>query len=642
MQQVDNKKINGFPIANPLDDCGCRAPIGIRSHINIVGEAGESQKFTGPLAQAQSSGELPESITSLINPSPNQDFRVTSKGVLKRVKKGAGQSDQTENDWVYVCSPLEIIADTCDAQGQAWGRLLAVHTRDGQVHQWAMPMKMLAGNGTAYREELLDLGLEMAPGPFARNSLHEYISTARPTKRLRCVKQIGWHEATFVLPGRSYGEEQILFQATSVREHAFQIAGTLEEWQQNIAHYCEGNSRLAFVVSCAFAAPLLYLAKLESGGFHLRGSSSVGKTTALLAAGSVWGGGGINGYCRSWRATSNGLEAVGVAHCDTLLCLDEMGQVAARELSDTAYMLANGQGKSRSLKDGSGRPPAQWRVLFLSTGELSLVEKMHEVGRKAQAGQEVRLVDIPADAEHGLGLFEDLHGFDRAQAFADHLHRATGKFYGTAIRAYLEQIVKNQEQLGATVGQASQDFVEKSCSQNADGQVQRVAYRFGLVAAAGELAGTLGILPWPADEAKRAAATCFKAWLEQRGGTGPAELAAGVEQVRRFFQAHGTSRFGPWKNDNEDRTTSTSNRVGLYRQLDGIREYFVFPSIFRGEVTAGYDTTTLTKELIRLKLLLPGGTGKSVSTHNPPSIGKPIKLYHFSSAVLGGEGDDLA
>lgn len=200
----------------------------------------------------------------------------------------------------------------------------------------------------------------------------------------------------------------------------------------------------------------------------------------------------MGGYCRSWRATSNGLEAAGLTHCDTLLCLDEMGQVDGHEAGNIAYMLANGQGKSRSRRNGSGRPPAQWRLLFLSTGELSLADKMNEAGRKARAGQEVRLVSVPADPGVGLGLFEHLYNFESAQAFADHLRQVASNFYGTPIRAYLDLITTDREELGATVNKATKDFVEEFCPPQADGQVSRVAARFGLVAAAGELAGGMG------------------------------------------------------------------------------------------------------------------------------------------------------
>src|SRR5260370_40325691 len=84
-------------------------------------------------------------------------------------------------------------------------------------------------------------------------------------------------------------------------------------------------------------------------------------------AASVWGGGSA-GYVRSWRATSNGLEGVALAHCDALLCLDELSQVLAREAGEVAYMLGNGSGKSRSTREGLARQAAQWRGLCFSLG----------------------------------------------------------------------------------------------------------------------------------------------------------------------------------------------------------------------------------------------------------------------------------
>jgi putative DNA primase/helicase len=74
---------------------------------------------------------------------------------------------------------------------------------------------------------------------------------------------------------------------------------------------CVGNSRLAFAVACAFAGPLLRPAGMESGGFHYRGDSSSGKTTALKVAASVYGGAG---YLQRWRTTDNALEAIAAQH----------------------------------------------------------------------------------------------------------------------------------------------------------------------------------------------------------------------------------------------------------------------------------------------------------------------------------------
>ena len=94
----------------------------------------------------------------------------------------------------------------------------------------------------------------------------------------------------------------------------------------------------------------------------------------------------------------------------------KLAQVDAREAGEVAYMLANGTGKQRAQRDGLAKPKASWRLLFLSAGEIGLAQHMREAGKKARAGQEVRLADIPADAGAGYGLFETLHGYPGRRA----------------------------------------------------------------------------------------------------------------------------------------------------------------------------------------------------------------------------------
>jgi putative DNA primase/helicase len=61
------------------------------------------------------------------------------------------------------------------------------------------------------------------------------------------------------------------------------------------------------------------------------------------------------------------------------MCLDEMGQVDSKEAGEIAYLLANGQANLRSSWQGrSLRSVMQFRVLFLSTGEIGLSEKNRE------------------------------------------------------------------------------------------------------------------------------------------------------------------------------------------------------------------------------------------------------------------------
>jgi uncharacterized protein (DUF927 family) len=592
--------------------------------------------------------ELLDAARLVADTAPNDSPADAVKRPFRLTERSVEHADEDKDgnvEWVPVCSRLEVLALTRDGSGEEWGRLLSMIDADGNTHEWAMPMSLLAGDGAAYRERLLSLGLHIEPGGKARNRLHSYISTTRPTQRARCVSRVGWHATAtggvYVLPDHTYGVpgERVLLQTATTTDHGMRCAGALPEWQEHVAALCAGNSRLVFALSCAFAAPLLYLANEEGGGFHLRGPSSTGKTTALRVAGSAWGGGGVSGYLRTWRATANGLEGLAEMHCDALLCLDEMGQVNGREAGEVAYMLANGSGKSRAARDGVARRAARWRLLFLSTGELSLAEKMFEAGQRARAGQEARLVDVVADAGVGFGLFEDLHAFPSAEAFARHLCDASARLYGVAIREYMTRLAADLAGLSDALTAARRQWVSAHCPTGADGQVQRVASRFGLVAAAGELASAMGVLPWRDDEASVAAARCFAAWLDARGGTGAAEIAAGLAQARHFFALHGESRFSRFGDDNSDRPTI--NRAG-FRRDDGAggTEFFVLPIVWREEICRGFDAHALARGLVARGVLVPDASdGKPQSRHRLPGAGVR-RVYRVTAAILGDGGDD--
>ena len=129
-------------------------------------------------------------------------------------------------------------------------------------------------------------------------------------------------------------------------------------------------------------------------------------------------------YLKSWRATDNALESICAMHNSAALMLDELSQANPATAAQSAYMIANGKGKSRARKDGQARAALDWRLIFLSAGEVGLADKLREGGGQIAAGMEVRIVDIRADAEAGLGIFEDIHGSDSAGAFAQDLKRA--------------------------------------------------------------------------------------------------------------------------------------------------------------------------------------------------------------------------
>ena len=219
-----------------------------------------------------------------------------------------------------------------------------------------------------------------------------------------------------------------------------------------------------------------------------------------------------------------------------LLVLDELKQMGGRndQVGQAAYMLANGQGKTRMTKTLGTREPMKWRLMILSSGELTLSEKIADEGGKTFAGQEVRLCDIPSDAGAGMGAFEVLHGLDNPRTFADNLVRSASQHHGVAGTAWLTALTTDTEWRDG-LDEWLDNLVSK-LTQGTGQQVGRVARRFALLAYAGELATTQGITGWGKGDATQAIERCFNDWLANFG-TGNRDSKRIVDIVQRFIES---------------------------------------------------------------------------------------------------------
>jgi putative DNA primase/helicase len=398
-------------------------------------------------------------------------FELSETGVyfLGKDKDGNEQLPQ------WVCSSLHIIAKTRDEKSGEWGRLLKWQDDDGHIHQWAMPLELLECDGAEVRRELARLGLHISHNQLARGLLAAYIKVWPIETRARCVDRLGWHGNTFVTPSGSIGEaeELVVFQNSHTTDPAYSESGSADDWRDSIGALAAGNSRLVFALSVAFAGALAEIAGEDSGGFHLRGASSSGKSTALKLAASVWGN--PSTYVRLWRGTVNGLEGLATLHNDGLLILDEIGQIDPNAAGEAAYLLANGQGKVRASRNGFTRSAQRWRVLFLSAGEESLSAIMAQAGKQPTAGQEIRLADIEADAGAGMGIFEMLHGLPNAAALALAIKEASAKYHGTTGKEWLRYLVANRTSLKYLIPEQIKRFVSGMNNTGAGGRASRAS-----------------------------------------------------------------------------------------------------------------------------------------------------------------------
>ncbi len=473
----------------------------------------------------------------------------------------------------FVCSPIEVIAKTRDTGSTTWGRLLQWCDDDGVLHTWSMPLSLLQGDAREYRRELASQGLNITTNLKQRSYLDTYIQNYPIHKRALCVDKLGWHDKQYILPDRaigSDGKQLIVYQSANSINSTLTQQGELAQWRDKLCKPLAEQSRFVFSIACAFAGQLLELLEYDGGGFHLLGSSSMGKSLSLKLAASVWGN--PDRYVKTWRSTDNALEGTASEHNDSFLPLDEISECDPKIVGKTVYMLANGQGKGRSTTTGHNRIAKTWRIIFLSNGEESLQNFMAQAGQKTNAGIEVRVAHIDANAGKGLKTFDSLVLADTSEAQADRIRELSHAYYGSAGIAWLEHITSDKAATTANAGQLVSDFMSQYSDLTA--QAHRVAKRFAIVSAAGEMATSAGITGWQTGQATTAVMTCLDNWLDNYGRDGEHEQRQIIEHIKAFIEQHGSSRFQPcYRNTRSDFEERTPNRVG-YRNMDTGDYYF--------------------------------------------------------------------
>jgi len=533
---------------------------------------------------------------------------------------------------IWICSKLEVTSSTRDTANENWGRVLEFSDIEGHAKKWVMPMEMLAGRGDLLHSTLLNMGLALSTGSKAKTLLSQYIQACTGHDIAICVNHIGWFKDCYVLPNKTIGDNQgkrILLQTAFPNSLGFKESGTAEQWRDNVARFAVGNSRIAFSISAAFTAPLLSVLGIEGGGFHFRGESSKGKTITLYAGGSVWGS---HERKKMWRATSNGLEMTAYQHNDSLLLLDEMGEMNSREIGTTVYMLANGQAKQRMNE----AMPKQWRLLFLSTGEIDLKSAMAETGNITRAGQEVRLVDVEAVAGE-YGVFDSLlDGFECSRSQAEHLQSMTDKYYGAVGIAFIERFTQSKDDSLILFKELQAEFLRNNTPEQANSQVKRVLNRFAIVAAGGELATSYGLTGWQAGESFVAAKACFDSWLSNLSNAKDSqEENQAIDQIRLFIEQHGESRFADL-NKSDDRRLKTIDRVGYKKgENEGNIDYtyYFLQQAFKTEVCKGISWK-LAIQALKKRGFLKHQPDRNTHLTPETETGKRIPSFAVKSSIL--------
>ena len=429
---------------------------------------------------------------------------------------------------IKLCSYIDVEAEGYDRRGGGRCRLVRFADTFGKIRKATVMMS----EQNSVLATLADQGLSLYRANAQGGNAHvaEFIRTRDVERYFQTTDSYGWLELgkKFIIPNATFGDadgQETIYNGETEHAPQYGQGGTLQQWQDTIGTNAKHSSRVAFAVCMAFASPLLRFTNEGSGGFHLVGKSSMGKTTAIRAGVSVWGqvledAGEMK---VSWNATGNGLELAAKSHTDLPLFIDELGQGenARVDFEQVVYMLGNGVGKRRMTKDAKGSTLSNWRLLFLSAGEYTAAQMMERLRRRDVAtGAEIRMATIDAiPVSEELGVFESIPRGMNSKELADTFSEFGSRFYGTAGVAFMEALIADVERRGGV--EAVREHIAKGVAdwvnvhaRSYDGQIQRVAKRFALVAVAGELATEYGVLPWSTGEASNFADACFRSFVE--------------------------------------------------------------------------------------------------------------------------------
>ena len=582
--------------------------------------------------------EVIEEATKLPPVKIPDKFSLTSEGLFVEVEKGQGKYRYTVTEQISK-SPLEVRAWAKPLNGEGtWALQVRWQDLDGCEKTALLPNDVMA-----YDPKLVSSTLGMSyitNWNKYRSAIYEYLMGTETERRIYLADHCGWvQDNLYVTPHRCFGFSPIpIYPNVDVEMAEFTPKGSLDEFRA-LTQLAQGNHIFIIALCAACAAPLLGLVNVEPGGLHFVGSSSTGKTTALVMATAFWRD---PKYISSWNTTDNALEKVAARFHDNFLAIDEISQVTAKALFKSLYTLSNGVGKKRCLASKTGVKEARqnrWRLFYISTGEETPENKIRQENMSFHGGQSVRLATIRVEEGH----IRNLHGYENNTAFLTAVRSMSANSYGVAGEKLLEFLTAYaaplREQLPKIVAMYEAELCAPYCSdgKRVDNQVHRVATRFALCIVGGCLASAWNIIDVPQDEIVQALTDAFASWIEDRGGVESAETRAIVEGTRDLLQEYG-ERFILCPLKDETHISSVSSDVdeiarrksitppkggiaGYIVQDPGEEGYYVDPTFFTKTLCGKLDKNErlVKRTLVDMDILIPGPEPKYLGTRFTPT-----------------------
>lgn len=494
-----------------------------------------------------------------------RDFVSSDKGLIYRPQLGLAESDPYTDDGKYerivVESQFEVVGGACNWDHTNHSIYCRGINKDGVPREFIFALgesvgrinKQLRSEGFVIRQTKLNLTL-----------LGIYCGLTQDT-RYRLSYQMGWQGNDFmayVLPDgtsfvrRDFKKTQGIGEVNKPvhciwrgsKVHKYNVEGTLELWRELVASNCEGNPQFVDGIITALAA--VWLKPMNAIPFmaHMFGKERTGKTTKSRVAGSVWGGSHDDplGFLETWNVTGNALEQKCGMHCDGLYLPDEISLMRdGNGLFNAAFSIVAGV-----MKERMGAPkhnPNTWRVLGLSTGNVTFEEQLRILGKPMVPAQQARIMSIPADGGAGLGIFSDVKEFalrddlnaeGKILEFGKMLSINTQRAYGTAIREFLDSTMIHFDVDRKFIGEQMEEFKRLHIPKGSSANVRTLAEGFALKYAVSQLPIVREITGWPEDEGPKSIVWVWELWIKSLAKGALSALDASIIQCRDYLKVH--------------------------------------------------------------------------------------------------------
>lgn len=265
----------------------------------------------------------------------------------------------------------------------------------------------------------------------------------------------GWQTGGRFVPGLEEGIVLDVEQSQKAMAAAYIRNGCMEGWIETMRPH-RTRERFRFILSAAFAAPLLRILGQRTFFVYNWGNSKAGKTAALKAALSTWGD--PEQLMVNFNATQVGLERTAALYRDLPLGIDER-QLAGKDqgrIENIIYMVANEKGKIRGAKSGGIQHTYAWRTVAIATGEEPVATET------SKAGVKTRVLEL-----YG-GPFED-------ETSASAMHQDSAKNCGWAGPAFVKRLVTYSEESICEWYERMKDYVNDLSDGKSGSHVSAIA-----------------------------------------------------------------------------------------------------------------------------------------------------------------------